>query len=94
MDLRTGLPSEDSRRALARKLDGGELDEAQFRLLLGDFIEGRYEPGIMAAFLSVAVNRLSDAEVLALARVRSSFSSPIEWHEPIVVDKHSMGGVP
>lgn len=89
-----GPPSADSRRAMQHKLDGGELDEAGYRLLLGDFIEGRYSEAEIAAFLCMAVNHLGDAEVLALARVRASFDTPIEWHEPIVVDKHSMGGVP
>src|SRR5262249_23726053 len=34
------------------------------------------------------------AEVLALARVRLAFAETLRWDEPIVVDKHSMGGIP
>ena len=46
------------------------------------------------AFLVSASQHLSDAEVVALARVRTRFSPIMRWDRPIVVDKHSMGGVP
>jgi thymidine phosphorylase len=63
-------------------------------MLLRDIVEGRYPEGEIAAFLVAATRSLSDAEVVALARVRAGFSEPMRWNEPIVVDKHSMGGIP
>ncbi|RXZ32762.1 phosphonate metabolism protein/1,5-bisphosphokinase (PRPP-forming) PhnN [Oxalobacteraceae bacterium CAVE-383] len=87
-------PSPASRQALMDKVNGGELDEAQYRILLRDIIEGRYADSEIAAFLVTATKHLSDAEVLALAKVRAGFSTPMHWDEPIVVDKHSMGGIP
>ena len=36
----------------------------------------------------------SDAEVVALARVRTRRMPRIDWGEQIVADKHSLGGVP
>ncbi|MDB5989160.1 MAG: phosphonate metabolism protein/1,5-bisphosphokinase (PRPP-forming) PhnN [Herbaspirillum sp.] len=87
-------PSPASRQALISKVNGGELDEAQYGLLLRDIIEGRYAESEIAAFLVTATKHMSDAEVLALAKVRTGFSTPMHWDEPIVVDKHSMGGIP
>jgi len=87
-------PSPESRRALTDKIRGEELDESQYDLLVRDIIEGRYPDGEVAAFLVAATQKLSDAEVLALARVRTRYAEPIRWNEKIVVDKHSMGGIP
>lgn len=87
-------PSPASRHALMQKVNGGELSEAQYGMLLRDITEGRYSDSEITAFLVTATQHLSDAEVLALGKVRSSFSKPIVWDEKIVVDKHSMGGIP
>ncbi|KRE22003.1 thymidine phosphorylase [Bosea sp. Root483D1] len=87
-------PSPESRAALTRKIQGGELSEAQYHTLIRDIVEARYPDGEVAAFLVAATQKLSDAEVVALARVRSRFAQKITWPDKIVVDKHSMGGIP
>ncbi|MCA0324859.1 MAG: phosphonate metabolism protein/1,5-bisphosphokinase (PRPP-forming) PhnN [Proteobacteria bacterium] len=87
-------PAPESRALLRAKLGGTELDEAQYRVLLTDIMQGRYPPGEVAAFLVAASHHLSDDEVAALARVRAGFMRRVAWPEPIVVDKHSMGGIP
>jgi thymidine phosphorylase len=76
------------------KIRGEELTEEQYRMLVGDIVEGRYPDREVAAFLVAATRSLSAAEVLALARVRLVFAERMTWDEPIVVDKHSMGGIP
>ncbi|MFC5396431.1 phosphonate metabolism protein/1,5-bisphosphokinase (PRPP-forming) PhnN [Bosea vestrisii] len=87
-------PSPESRAALTRKIQGGELTEAQYHTLIRDIVEARYPDGEVAAFLVAATQKLSDDEVIALARVRSRFAQTITWPDRIVVDKHSMGGIP
>ena len=87
-------PSPESRAALTRKIQGGELTEAQYHTLIRDIVEARYPDGEVAAFLVAATQELSDDEVIALARVRSRFAQTITWPDRIVVDKHSMGGIP
>jgi thymidine phosphorylase len=87
-------PSPASRQALIQKVQGHELGETEYEMLLRDIIEGRYTDGEISAFLVSATRSLSDAEVIALARVRSRFTPTMQWDRPIVVDKHSMGGVP
>ncbi len=87
-------PPQKSRDALRTKIRGGELSEDQYETVLGDIVQGRYPDAEVAAFLVAATRSLSDAEVIALAKVRTRFARTIDWGEPIVVDKHSMGGIP
>jgi len=87
-------PPQHSRNALRRKIAGDCLDEGEYETVLGDIVAGRYPDSELAAFLVAATRSLTDEEVIALARVRTRFGSQIDWSEPIVVDKHSMGGIP
>lgn len=87
-------PSPESAAALRAKLRGEELDEGQLHRLIGDIVEGRYPDREVSAFLVAATRGLTDKEVIALARARLHFAQKIEWNEDIVVDKHSMGGIP
>jgi thymidine phosphorylase len=87
-------PSPESRAALTHKIQGGKLSEEQYHTLIRDIVESRYPEGEVAAFLVAATQNLSDDEVVALARVRTQFTTRITWPDKIVVDKHSMGGIP
>jgi thymidine phosphorylase len=87
-------PSPESAAALRAKLRGDELDDGQIRRLIGDIVDGRYPDREVAAFLVAATRGLTDREVVALARARVDFAETIAWDEKIVVDKHSMGGIP
>ncbi|HEY5796456.1 MAG TPA: phosphonate metabolism protein/1,5-bisphosphokinase (PRPP-forming) PhnN [Bosea sp. (in: a-proteobacteria)] len=90
----TRTPPQRSRDALRAKVQGRELGADDYETVLRDIVEGRYPDSEIAAFLVAATRSLSDAEVGALASVRAGFSTPLRWDEPIVVDKHSMGGIP
>ncbi|CAG2148282.1 phosphonate metabolism protein/1,5-bisphosphokinase (PRPP-forming) PhnN [Cupriavidus plantarum] len=83
-----------SRVNLMAKLRGEALDEAAYVAVLKDAIAGRYTEAELTEFLIAATGSLGDDEVIALARARTAFTPRIAWDEPIVVDKHSMGGVP
>ncbi len=87
-------PSPESRAALTHKIQGGKLSEEQYHTLIRDIVESRYPEGEVAAFLVAATQNLSDDEVVALARVRTRFSKRMTWPDKIIVDKHSMGGIP
>ncbi len=91
--LRQGDPAA-SRIHLQAKLQGHALDEAAYVAVLRDAIAGRYTEAELTEFLIAATGNLDDQEVVALARARTAFTPRIEWDEPLVVDKHSMGGVP
>jgi thymidine phosphorylase len=87
-------PSPESRAALTCKIQGGALSEEQYHTLIRDIVESRYPDGEVAAFLVAASQNLTDEEVVSLARVRTRFAERIVWPQEIVVDKHSMGGIP
>ncbi len=76
------------------KLRGEPLDEAAYVAVLQDAIAGRYTEAELTEFLVAATRTLTEEEVVALARARTAFTPRIDWDEPVVVDKHSMGGVP
>ncbi|SOY70503.1 phosphonate metabolism protein/1,5-bisphosphokinase (PRPP-forming) PhnN [Cupriavidus taiwanensis] len=83
-----------SRTNLMAKLRGEPLDEAAYVAVLQDAMAGRYTEAELTEFLVAATRSLGDQEVVALARARTAFTPRIDWDEPIVVDKHSIGGVP
>jgi thymidine phosphorylase len=91
---RATQPAPPSMPALKAKIAGDELNEAQYGAVLDDILALRFSDRDINAFLLHASQNLSDAEVLALAKVRCKLSPRIVWDESIVVDKHSMGGVP
>jgi len=88
------IPPPRSRELLKRKIQGEALDESQYRQVLREIVDGRYTESELTAFLVAASLSLTDQEVLALARARSGLSPVIAWDAPMVVDKHSLGGVP
>jgi len=90
----TGNGSPASRTNLMAKLRGEPLDEAAYVGILQDAIAGRYTEAELTEFLVAATRTLTDDEVVALARARTAFTPRIDWDEPVVVDKHSIGGVP
>jgi thymidine phosphorylase len=87
-------PAPESRSALRAKIRGEALSEDQYAGLLSDIVQGRYPDSEVGAFLVAATRDLGDDEVVALARVRAGFTKRLDWNESIVVDKHSMGGIP
>ncbi len=91
--VRTVAPARE-RGLLRKKIRGEALDELEYRHLLREVVDGRFERTELAAFLVSATQRLSDDEVRGLARARAALAQTLSWDEPMVVDKHSIGGVP
>ncbi|GGF50939.1 hypothetical protein GCM10011611_66710 [Aliidongia dinghuensis] len=87
-------PSPDSRDLLRRKIAGQRLSTEAYETIFRDIVEDRYPESEVAAFLLKAIQELDDEEVVAVARARCRFMPRIDWSAPIVVDKHSLGGIP
>lgn len=79
---------------MAKKARGEALNEAEYDAVIRDIHERRYEDRDIRGFLTAATAELSDAEILALAKVRARYASAIKWEQPLVADKHSLGGAP
>jgi thymidine phosphorylase len=94
--LRVGpAPRPASLDIVRRKLQGEALDLTGMRAIANDIAARRYSRSEIAAFL-VACGRddLEREEVLALTRAMLETGERLDWHEPLVADKHCIGGIP
>jgi len=81
--------------AVHRKIAGGRLNYADYEAITRDIVEYRYAKIELAAFL-VACSQagLGRDEVLSLTRAMAASGERIDWGEPLVADKHCIGGIP
>ena len=84
-------PSIDALRA---KIAGQTLDAADMAAVVRDIVANRYSGREIAALLVSAATSLTPGEVTALARARAAHAERLEWRSKVVVDKHSLGGIP
>lgn len=77
------------------KIHGRPLDAAAFRAIVDDVVAGRYADIHLASFITAcAAGRLDRAEMAALTRAMIETGERLVWPGPLVVDKHSVGGLP
>jgi thymidine phosphorylase len=77
------------------KLYGRELSEKQFKAITTDIVQGNYSNIELAAFISsCSGNNMSIDEIIALTRAMISAGHKITWQQPIILDKHCVGGLP
>ena len=81
--------------ALHQKLNGERLNLDAFRSIIRDVADHRYSKIELTAFV-VACNRdeLDREEVYFLTEAMIEAGRRLDWHEPMVVDKHCIGGIP
>ncbi len=78
-----------------RKIEGDRLRREEFLAIIRDIVDGRYSKTEMAAFLVASgQNGLDRDEVLYLTRAMLETGERLDWHEPLVADKHCIGGIP
>jgi thymidine phosphorylase len=81
--------------AVHRKIGGDRLGPEDFRAIARDISENRYSKTEMAAFLvGSAQSGLEREEVLHLTRAMVECGERLDWGEPLVADKHCIGGIP
>ena len=80
--------------SLYKKIAGFALTEAEYRPLLATIHQKQYADAKLEAFLIACTQQLSDDELIAMARCRSELMPRISWGRDMVVDKHSLGGIP
>lgn len=83
-----------TRHALVKKIAGYPLEASQYQSLIRAIIEGKHTGADLEAFLIACTENLSDDEMIAIARCRTEILPRISWGRQMVVDKHSMGGIP
>lgn len=81
--------------AVHRKIRGERLEAEEFSAIARDIAASRYSNIEMAAFVvACAQVGLEREEVLFLTRAMAEGGQRLDWGEPLVVDKHCIGGVP
>ncbi|MBO1325516.1 phosphonate metabolism protein/1,5-bisphosphokinase (PRPP-forming) PhnN [Acetobacter sp. TBRC 12305] len=87
-------PAPPSRSLLQQRIAGHVLRESEYENLFRDIVNRRYSDAEVAALLVSIIPNMSIEETARVARARASLVSPMTWPEKMVVDKHSLGGVP
>jgi thymidine phosphorylase len=81
--------------AVRRKINGERLTLADFESITNDIAESRYSKMEMAAFLVASgQNSLDRDEVYFLTLAMLQSGQRLNWSEPLVADKHCIGGIP
>jgi len=77
------------------KIYGHSLSESQLNSIMQDIVAGRYDDVHLSAFITAcAGSRLNIDEVVALTRSMINTGSRLKWQQPVLVDKHCVGGLP
>ena len=85
----------DSLAAVRQKINGQRLSLNDFREIINDITQSHYTKMEISAFVvACAQNELDRDEVLFLTRAMVESGDRLNWHEPLVVDKHCIGGIP
>ena len=81
-------------RLLFRKICGENLSQKAYKTLLPQIMRGDFNLHDVQAFLVACTQNLQEDEIIAIAKARTTLYPRIQWSQPMVVDKHSMGGIP
>ncbi|MBC7623699.1 MAG: thymidine phosphorylase family protein [Aeromicrobium sp.] len=81
--------------AVRRKIAGERLSELDYQNIIEDIAGYRFAKTEIAAFVvATAQNELDREEVFYLTKAMVASGQRINWHEPLVADKHCIGGIP
>ena len=88
-------PALTSMSSVRRRVFGARLDAAALRDIISDVAAGRYTDVHLSAFLTACSALPMDLEeVVHLTRSMVQVGDRLSWDHPVVIDKHSVGGLP
>lgn len=88
-------PPLESLSAVRAKIFGRSLDRKALAAVVGDVVNGRYSDIHVAAFVTAcAGNRMNLDEITWLTEAMVDVGEKLQWHRPMVLDKHCIGGLP
>lgn len=91
----THLPPLESMRWVRRRIFGNGLGQAAFNEIVRDVVAGRYSDVQLSAFITAgSAFPFTDDETFALTKAMAEAGTQLSWGRSLVVDKHSVGGLP
>ncbi len=88
-------PPLESLSLVRSRIYGHDLSDEALRAIVGDIVEGRYSIIEISSFVTACAARpLKRREVMGLTRAMVATGKTLSWDSAIVVDKHSVGGIP
>jgi thymidine phosphorylase len=84
----------DSLEAVRAKIRGRTLSAAEIAAIINDLAHYRYSDMEIAAFLIGSASFMTSEELIALTEAMAQAGTQLKWTDPIVVDKHCIGGIP
>ncbi|GAB3200900.1 thymidine phosphorylase [Pontibacter aydingkolensis] len=77
------------------KMFGKKFNESAIQRIISDVTKGLYSKIEIAAFVTVCSgDNLALDEVIYLTKAMINSGSTLEWDEPMIIDKHCVGGLP
>ncbi|MEP6838499.1 MAG: thymidine phosphorylase family protein [Bradyrhizobium sp.] len=86
--------SPESLEAVRNKIQGRTFKPAEIESIISDIVHYRYSDMEIAAFLIGSASFMTSGELLALVDAMAKAGTRLKWPEPIIVDKHCIGGIP
>ncbi|APO54839.1 thymidine phosphorylase family protein [Bradyrhizobium diazoefficiens] len=84
----------ESLEAVRAKIRGRTLSQAEIGAIINDLAHYRYSDMEIAAFLIGSASFITSDELLALTGAMAQAGTQLVWPDPVVVDKHCIGGIP
>jgi len=77
------------------RIYGQELGATALQSIIADVVDGKYSDIHLSSFITACATRpLDSREILALTKAMVDAGDRLSWNSGVVVDKHSVGGLP
>lgn len=85
----------ESLSSVRRRIYGHRIDAAALDAIISDVVKGRYSDIQLSSFITAcAALPLDEDETVALTRAMVNVGERLLWPDGLVLDKHSIGGLP
>jgi thymidine phosphorylase len=90
----TPAAAPESLDSVRAKIRGQTLSKAEIGAVINDLAHYRYSDMEIAAFLVACAGFTTSDELLSLTGAMAQAGTQLVWPDPVVVDKHCIGGIP
>ncbi len=84
----------ESLEAVRSKIHGQTLNANEITAIVNDLTHYRYSDMEIVAFLIGSASFMTSDELIALTGAMAQAGTRLTWRDPVVVDKHCIGGIP